>query len=277
MRFRRLFPRATLSKVRLGPSGHDAESVQGVAHTGHAAAALPPSGPAPRVAAADNPRGHRMGRREPPPDEPTADLAYRHLLDAVERRGLTVAAVPDHALRDGDKRFYAWINMETLAVEVAQSVTEDLEHLVMVLAHELAHAYDPEYRATWMDERSSTPHAGKVREKVAQTVANEFCSLYLVDTRQAIEYTLVHGTRMSLHWRLRADVALCSLLPRNATARRLQADAERRWKYRWVPFTARRPIPKHLPLLRYRKTGAQPDTASPPQTENQPSQQSGQT
>ena len=75
-----------------------------------------------------------MGRRETAPDEPTADLAYRHLLDAVEHRGLSVAVGPDHAIEG----LYAQINMKTLAVEVAHSATEDTEQLVMVLAYELA-------------------------------------------------------------------------------------------------------------------------------------------
>ena len=194
-----------------------------------------------------------MAQSDLSPSEPTAELAYEHLLGAVERRGLSVYVVPDHFIVG----YLAQINMQNHAVEVAHSVTEDLEQLVMVLAHELAHAYDPDYRMTWMHEFSATRHAESERELVAQTAANEFCSLYLIDVRRASElYIRHHGTRMSRLLRLRTDVALCSLLPRTARAKRLLMDADRRWRYRWVPFVARRPLHKHTPLLRYKKAGA---------------------
>ena len=194
-----------------------------------------------------------MGQSDLSPAEPTPELAYEHLLGAVERRGLSVSVVPDHFIEG----FFAQINMRDRAVEVAHSVTEDLEQLVMVLAHELAHAYDPDYRMTWMHEFSATPHEESERELVAQTAANEFCSLYLIDVRRASElYIRQHGTRMSRLSRLRVDVALCSLLPRTTRTRRWLLDADRRWRYRWVPFVARRPMPKHVPLLRYQESGA---------------------
>ena len=194
-----------------------------------------------------------MGQSDRSPAGPTAELAYEHLLGAIERRGLSVSVVPDHFIEG----FFAQINMQERAVEVAHSVTEDLEQLVMVLAHELAHAYDPEYRMTWMHEFSATRHAESERELVAQTAANEFCSLYLIDVRRASElYIRLHGTRMSRLLRLRIDVALCSLLPRTKRTRRWLLEADRRWRYRWVPFVARRPLPKHMPLLRYQEVGA---------------------
>ncbi len=161
------------------------------------------------------------------------ELAYEHLLGAVERRGLSVSVVPDHFIEG----FLAQINMQDRAVEVAQSVTEDLEQLVMVLAHELAHAYDPEYRMTWMFESSGHAFAEAQRELVAQTAANEFCSLYLIDVRRASDlYIRVHGTRMTRLSRLRVGVALCSLLPRTTRTRRWLMEADCRWRYRWVPF-----------------------------------------
>ena len=117
--------------------------------------------------------------------------------------------------------------------------------------------YDPLYRLTWMYDSSGHEFAESERELVAQTAANEFCSLYLIDARRASElYIRLHGTRMSRLSRLRVDVALCSLLPRTTRTRRWLMEADRRWKYRWVPFVARRPLPKHQPLLRYQKAGA---------------------
>ncbi len=192
-----------------------------------------------------------MERGDPSPAEPSPELAYEHLLGAAERRGLSLSVVPD-LLVEG---FLARINMQDRAVEVAESVTGDLEQLVMVLAHELAHAYDPEYRMTWMFEHSGSKFAESERELVAQTAANEFCSLYLIDVRRASEFYIgVHGTRMTRLTRLRVDVALCSLLPRTTRTRRWLMEADRRWRYRWVPFVARRPLPIHQPLLRYGST-----------------------
>lgn len=107
-----------------------------------------------------------------------------------------------------------------------------------------------------MYESSATPYAESERELVAQTAANEFCSLYLINVRRASEfYIRLHGTRMSRLTRLRIDVALCSLLPRTTRTRRWLLEAHRRWRYRWVPFVARRPLPMHMPLLRYQRVG----------------------
>ena len=178
-------------------------------------------------------------------------MAYEHLLGAVERRGLSVSVVPDEAVEG----YLAQINMRDKTVAVASSVAEDKELLVMVLAHELAHAYDPLYRMTWMYESSDHEFAESEREVVAQTVANEFCSLYLIDVRRASQnYIRLHGTRMTRRLRLRADVALCSLLPRTNKTQRLLSEADCRWRYRWVPFAARRPLPIHMPLMKYGKT-----------------------
>ena len=193
-----------------------------------------------------------MTQRDLSPTEPTPELAYEHLLGAVERRGLSVTVVPDHLIQG----YLARINMQDKTIAVAAGVADDLEQLVMVLAHELAHAYDPVYRRTWMFDYSGSEFAESEREFVAQTAANEFCSLYLIDVRQASEYYIrLHGTRMRRLLRLRADVALCSLLPRSKRTRRWRIESNRRWKYRWVPFVARRPLPMHLPLLRYQRTG----------------------
>ena len=80
--------------------------------------------------------GVLMAQGDLPPTEPSPELAYEHLLGAVERRGLSVSVVPDHLIEG----LLARINMQDKTVAVASSVAEDLEQLVIVLAHELAHA-----------------------------------------------------------------------------------------------------------------------------------------
>ena len=192
-----------------------------------------------------------MAQGDLSPTEPSPELAYEHLLGAVERRGLSLSVVPDHRIEG----LLARINMQDKTIAVASGVTDDLEQLVMVLAHELGHAFDPHYRLTWMYDSSGHHLAESDREIVAQTAAKEFCSLYRIDVRRVSElYISLQRTRMSRLLRLRADVALCSMLPVSRRTRRWLEEAEDRWRWRWVPFAARRPIPISQPLLRDRDT-----------------------
>ena len=192
-----------------------------------------------------------MAQSDLSPVGPSPELAYEHLLEAAERRGLALSVVPDHHIEG----FLARINMRDKVVEVAWGMTHDLEQLVMILAHELGHAFDPHYRMTWMFDSSGSDLAESEREVVAQTAAKEFCSLYRIDVRRASElYIRLQRIRMSRLLRLRADVSLCSMLPASKRTRNWLLEAKRRWQYRWIPFVARRPLPKDQPLLKYRST-----------------------
>lgn len=216
------------------------------------------------------------------------ERAYEHLLGAAERTNfsLSVVDVGDAVTLSGSPvGNVAETNFDHRTIVIASSAAEDLETFVCVLAHELAHVFDPERKVITdkkmalidieMYHDSQTPEGvvayegrGPVtfgqykhamatvervtaeQELVAQTAAKEFCSLHWIDVRQVSErYIRLHGTRMTRLLRLRTDVALCSILPRNSQVEHHLMEARRRWKYRGIPGMARRPLPTHMPLF----------------------------
>lgn len=179
--------------------------------------------------------------------EPIPENALDHLLSAAERQGFSVATSP--SLNHGDR--VAEINMEEREIRIASDEADNSDFMAMALAHELGHASDPYYKAHWMGSNGEIARAD--REIVAQTAAEEFCALYGIDVSQASDqYRRAQLTRMNRLLRLRTDVALCSMLPVSPKTRTLLDDAERRWRWRWMPFAARRGIPISQPLLRTR-------------------------
>ncbi len=178
------------------------------------------------------------------PSTPRLQEAYQQLMEAIQELGFKVEFVP--WLPD----MVAEVNMEQRSIRVAANDDADAELVIMALAHEARHVCDPYYQRNWYKYTGNYEwlHSAD-REVVAQTVAKEFCLLYGIDVAAFSDsYIAEQHTYLNRPNRLRADVALCSLLPRTTQNNRLLAQAKSRWRWRAWPFIKRRPRPRSTPL-----------------------------
>ena len=181
------------------------------------------------------------------------ERAYSCLWEAIGRTQYTVGVVDvgnGTFLPGSDVHNVAETDFDNKTITIASFVEDDPESLVCVLAHELAHVFDPDWKsishkqsALWDIEayhHSKTPegmmyYGGKgpvtysqykfaqrrvqtitaEQEIVAQTAAMEFCWAFGIDIREQTRRYLQNYaalTKMTRRLRRRTDTAVARLL-----------------------------------------------------------------